>query len=160
MNETVEAAALESEIHRDANLDVLVSGIPYVRFLGMRFERKGDELTSVLPFRGILLGNPDPPALHGGAIAAFLEVTALVELSWRRICDGGDEAMVEENLRKNPKTIALTADYLRPGYPRAAYARAHIVRSGRRYATVRVEAWQEKRSRNFAQATGHFLMPA
>ncbi|MEX0281571.1 MAG: PaaI family thioesterase, partial [Arenibacterium sp.] len=29
----------------------------------------------------------------------------------------------------------------------------------RRYASVRVEAWQDNRARLFAQAVGHFLMP-
>jgi acyl-coenzyme A thioesterase PaaI-like protein len=43
--------------------------------------------------------------------------------------------------------------------PRDAYARATINRSGRRYASVHVEAWQDNRTRLFAQATGHFLMP-
>jgi acyl-coenzyme A thioesterase PaaI-like protein len=51
-------------------------------------------------------------------------------------------------------------DYLRSGLPRDAYARARVNRSGRRYASVHVEAWQDNRSRLFAQATGHFLMPA
>ncbi|MGB0540701.1 MAG: PaaI family thioesterase, partial [Paracoccaceae bacterium] len=32
-------------------------------------------------------------------------------------------------------------------------------RSGRRYASVHVEAWQDNRDRLFAQGTGHFLMP-
>jgi acyl-coenzyme A thioesterase PaaI-like protein len=34
-----------------------------------------------------------------------------------------------------------------------------VNRSGRRYASVHVEAWQDNRLRPFAQATGHFLMP-
>jgi hypothetical protein len=29
-----------------------------------------------------LIGNPLLPALHGGAIGAFLEIAAIVELSW------------------------------------------------------------------------------
>ena len=36
---------------------------------------------------------------------------------------------------------------------------ARVNRSGRRYASVHVEAWQDNRSRLFAQGTGHFLMP-
>ena len=57
------------------------------------------------------------------------------------------------------KTIDITVDYLRSGLPRDAYARAIVSRAGRRYASVRVEAWQDNRSRLFAQATGHFRMP-
>ena len=58
-----------------------------------------------------------------------------------------------------PKTIDFAVDYLRAGLPRDAYARARVNRSGRRYASVHVEAWQDNRARLFAQATGHFLMP-
>ncbi|CAM5530356.1 PaaI family thioesterase [Frigidibacter albus] len=64
------------------------------------------------------------------------------------------------HLPRLPKTIDFTVDYLRSGLPRDAYARARVNRSGRRYASVHVEAWQDNRSRLFAQATGHFLMPA
>jgi acyl-coenzyme A thioesterase PaaI-like protein len=39
------------------------------------------------------------------------------------------------------------------------YARARVNRSGRRFASVHVEAWQDNRTRPMAQATGHFLMP-
>ena len=58
-----------------------------------------------------------------------------------------------------PKTIDFTVDYLRPGLSRNAYARAHIKRRGRRYASVHTETWQDDRDRPFAQAVGHFLMP-
>ena len=62
-------------------------------------------------------------------------------------------------LPRLPKTIDFTVDYLRTGLPRDAYARARVNRSGRRYASVHVEAWQDNRSRLFAQGTAHFLMP-
>ena len=51
-------------------------------------------------------------------------------------------------------------DYLRTGLPRDAYARARITRAGRRYASVQVEAWQDNRARLYAEAMGHFVMPA
>ena len=105
------------------------------------------------------------PALHGGAIAAFLEIACVVELSWAQMWEdmetvareGGGPATEAKILL--PKTIDFTVDYLRSGLPRDAYARARVNRSGRRYASVHVEAWQDNRSRLFAQATGHFLMP-
>ena len=159
MNRRPEVLESEFARRRDEALDMLSSRIPFVRFLGMRFELKGDEITSVLPFREILLGNPDPPALHGGATAAFMEVTALIELSWVFASDLGGAIPAERESTRLPKTIGFTADYLRPGDPKRSYARANVVRSGRRFATVRVEAWQDQRSRLFAQATGHFLMP-
>ena len=126
----------------------------------VEFDRRGDELTAVLPFTDSLIGNPRLPALHGGATAAFLEIAAMMELAWNSLWDGveADGALPDGPLRL-PKTIDFTVDYLRPGLPRDAYARARVNRSGRRYASVHVEAWQDNRARLFAQATGHFLMP-
>ena len=150
---------------RDAALNALVDGVPYIRFLGISFERRGDELTAILPYTESLIGNPILPALHGGATAAFLEVTAIIGLSWGTLWDEIEsgaldaEALAQGKLPRLPKTIDFTVDYLRTGLPRDAYARAQIARSGRRYASVHVEAWQDNHARPIAQATGHFLMP-
>ncbi len=148
------------KLRREGLLRSLVDGVPYIRFLGVEFDRRGDELTAVLPFKDSLIGNPRLPALHGGATAAFLEIAAMIELSWSTLWEGveTDGARPEGPLRL-PKTIDFTIDYLRSGLPRDAYARARVNRSGRRYASVHVEAWQDNRARLFAQATGHFLMP-
>ena len=150
---------------RDAALNALIQGVPYIQFLGIEFDRRGDELTAVMPFQDRLIGNPLLPALHGGATAAFLEVTAIIGLSWAMLWDQIEsgaldpDELAKGNLPRLPKTIDFTVDYLRSGLPRDAYARAHVARSGRRYASVKVEAWQDNRARPFAQASGHFLMP-
>jgi acyl-coenzyme A thioesterase PaaI-like protein len=150
---------------RDAALQSLIGGVPFIRFLGIQFDRRGDELTAILPFDDKLIGNPALPALHGGVTAAFLEVTAIIGLSWSLIWEDMEAGRVDPrafnaaHLPRLPKTIDFTVDYLRTGLPRDAYARARVNRSGRRYASIHVEAWQDNRERLFAQATGHFLMP-
>jgi acyl-coenzyme A thioesterase PaaI-like protein len=150
---------------RDAALNRLVGGIPYIQFLGVGFERMGDELTAQLSFSDKLIGNPMLPAIHGGVTGAFLEITAIVELAWTAIWDemesGGPtvERIERGEFPPMPKVIDFTVDYLRTGLPRDAYARATINRAGRRYASVRAVAWQDNRDRPFAAATGHFLMP-
>jgi len=144
---------------RDAALQTLIAKVPYVTFMGFQFDRRGDELTGVMPYRDDLIGNPMLPALHGGATAAFLETTAIIALRWGVMWDRMEAGEEMSNMRL-PKTIDFTVDYLRSGLPRDAYARARINRSGRRYASVHVEAWQDNRARLFAQATGHFLMPS
>jgi len=151
---------------RDAALNALVDSIPYIKFLGIEFDRRGDELTAIMPFKDELIGNPFLPALHGGATAAFLEMTAIIGLSWATLWEDIEsgrleaEALVAGKMPPLPKTIDFTVDYLRSGLPRDAYARARINRSGRRYGSVHVEAWQDNRARPYAQATGHFLMPS
>jgi acyl-coenzyme A thioesterase PaaI-like protein len=149
---------------RDGALAALIQSVPYIRFLGISFDRRGDELTAVMAFHDTLIGNPLIPALHGGATAAFLETTAIIELAWQSMWEemegGGADPAAGPPVPRLPKTIDFTVDYLRSGLPRDAYARARVNRSGRRYASVQVEAWQDNRARLYAQATGHFLMPA
>lgn len=149
---------------RDRALAALVGQVPYINFLGVEFHRHGDELTATMRFDEKLIGNPMLPALHGGATAAFLEITAIIGLTWQSKWQAiEDEELTIEAMESSafalPKTIDFTVDYLRSGLPRDAYARARVNRSGRRYASVHVEAWQDNRDRLFAQATGHFLMP-
>ena len=144
---------------RDAALSALVERVPYIQFLGISFDRRGDELTATLNYDEKLIGNPMLPALHGGATAAFLETAAIIELSWQMIWPSIESDSHESPPLRMPKTIDFTVDYLRSGLPRDAYARARVNRSGRRYASVHVEAWQDNREKLFAQATGHFMMP-
>lgn len=150
---------------RDRALAALVAGVPYIGTMGISFDRRGDELTAVLNYDDKLIGNPILPALHGGAIASFLEVASIMELSFHLLWDEIEtgrlsaDSLTADTLPRMPKTIDFTVDYLRSGLPRDAYARARVNRSGRRYASVHVEAWQDNRERLFAQATGHFLMP-
>ncbi len=128
------------------NLDAFLQKVPYVRFLGMRVELAGDEMTAVLPFSQHLIGNPMLPALHGGAIGAFLELTALAQLS------------LAEPTQRVPKTVDITIEYLRSGRAQDTYARAILRKVGRRVANVQVEAWQDSRSQPIAGLTGHFLL--
>lgn len=150
---------------RDTALSALVEGVPYAQFLGISFDRRGDELTAVLKYDEKLIGNPLLPALHGGVTAAFLEVTAIIGLSWAMLWEGIESGRIDVatlekgTLPRLPKTIDFTTDFLRSGLPRDGYARAHVTRSGRRYASVNAYAWQDNRDRPIAQATGHFLMP-
>ena len=80
---------------RDGALAWLVGGIPYVQFLGIAFDRRGDELTAVLPYDDKLIGNPAIPALHGGVTAAFLEVTAIVSLAWATLWEEFESGRID-----------------------------------------------------------------
>jgi uncharacterized protein (TIGR00369 family) len=127
-------------------LETFLQRVPYVRFLGMHAELAGDEMTAVLPFAEKLVGNTFLPALHGGVIGAFLEMTALAQLSIAQPSD------------RVHKTIDITIEYLRPGRALTSYARADLRKVGRRIANVHVEAWQDDRSQPFAALRGHFLL--
>lgn len=127
-------------------LNAMLSAIPYARFLGVRAELAGDEMTLILPFADKLIGNVNLRALHGGVVGAFMEFTALAQLS------------VSVGLARQARPIDVTVEYLRSGRPVTSFARAEIKRIGRRVANVRVEAWQEARGKPIASLHGHFQL--
>lgn len=122
-------------------------GAPFVKYLGIDLELRGDELTLVMPYRETLIGNIVLPALHGGTLGALLELTAIATVA------------VKQRQAHLPKTIDITIDYLRSGRPVDTYARAKVTRLGRRIASVRAEAWQHERGDPIAALNGHFLLP-
>lgn len=128
-------------------LETFLGRVPYVRFLGMRAELAGDEMTATLPFAPHLVGNVVMPALHGGVLGAFMEMTALAQLS-----------VISPPASRVPKTIDIAIEYLRPGKAQVTYARADVRKVGRQIANVHVEAWQEARNKPVAFLRGHFLL--
>ena len=126
--------------------DALLDDLPYARFLGLKTTESGEDLTVVMPFHDRLIGNPVLPALHGGATAALLEMTAVAQV-----------AMIYPRLRL-PRPINVTVAYLRSGRPVDVFARARISKAGRRVANVLAEAWQDDPDQPIASLTAHFLL--
>jgi acyl-coenzyme A thioesterase PaaI-like protein len=116
----------------------LLDSLPYARFLGLKTQLNGDDLTVVMPFADHLIGNPMLPALHGGSTAAQ------VSLSYPRL--------------RLPRPINVTVAYLRSGRPSDIFAQARINKAGRRVAHVTAEAWQQGRDQPIAALTAHFLL--
>lgn len=124
-----------------------IARVPYAQYLGLRAELKGDELTLIMPFDAKLVGNPMLPALHGGVVGALMEMTALTQLA------------IASKSQTFPKTIDIGVDYLRSGRPVDTFARARVVKIGRRIANVQAEAWQGERTQPIATLHGHFMTP-
>lgn len=120
--------------------------IPYAAFLGLRTEGAGEDMTVLMPFRPQLVGNPFPLTLHGGSIAALLELTAMA-----RIADVYPAA-------GQPKPINVTVTYLRAGRGLDVRARARIYKAGKRVINVQVEAWQDQEDAPIAALSAHFLL--
>ena len=155
---------LEQEAERDQALRAIAEYVPYNRFLGVQFDRLGDELTARLPFQEKIVGNPLLPAIHGGVMGAFLEITAQVQLGWMqalsREVEGGELSEIGRGACPDiPKTIDISIDYLRSGRPRETFARAHVQKIGRKVSHLHVTAWQDQRDRPVAMLRGNFLMP-
>ena len=133
-----------------------------MKLLGIRLDFVNDELWVALPYSKQIIGNSDLPAIHGGVTASLLEITARVTLCLKILSaspqyETKSTILGEQDLELS-KTISFYVDYLRSGKPLDSFARAKVYRMGRRYASVQVEAWQDDRSRMFAQGTGHFLL--
>lgn len=124
----------------------LAGRIPYARLIGLEAERDDEGLVCRLPFHERIVGNARLPAVHGGVIGAFLEMTALLAL-----IDLAPEGRV-------PKPINFSTDYLRSAGPADTRARAEIVKLGRRLANVRVVAWQADAGKPVAAGIGNFRL--
>lgn len=124
----------------------LLEHVPYAKFIGMAVERFGDELVFKLPAKDDNIGNPILPALHGGVIAGFMEMSAIVQL------------MVFMQTSKVPKVVDFSIDYLRAGYHKDSFAECKITRQGRRVANVNINCWQTNRKHLIATARAHFLI--
>lgn len=131
---------------REERLQAFLDRTPFARFLGLHCEIMGDEMTAILPFQDKLIGNQTIRALHGGAIGAFLELTAMAQL------------FLLTEVSSFPKPINLTIDYLRQGKAENLFARASVTKQGRRIANVRAEAWQSERDKPVATLNAHFLL--
>jgi uncharacterized protein (TIGR00369 family) len=125
---------------------IRLDSIPYAEFLGLKIERDDQGLVCVLPFRQEIVGNGNLPAIHGGVVGAFLELTAFMQL----LSENEDE--------RAPKPINFNIDYLRSAGPHETRGRAEIVKRGRRIANVRVLAWQTDPNKPVAAGIGNFLL--
>jgi uncharacterized protein (TIGR00369 family) len=124
----------------------VLEAIPYARFLGVEVEYTPAGLECILPFRKEIIGNARLPAVHGGVLGAFLELTALLRL----IDESGTDRV--------PKPITFSVDYLRSAGPATTRARAEIFKLGRRIANVHVVAWQDDPARPVVSGIGKFLL--
>lgn len=127
-------------------LSALVAGSPYLKFLGLELTEVEGGVLATLPFSPHLVGNVMLPALHGGVLAAFMETTAKAGL------------LALPDVTAPPVASNVTIDYLRSGRPVLTYAKARLVKLGRRVSNVHVEAWQEDETRPVAALRGHFVM--
>lgn len=137
---------LLAEARASGDLSALVSAIPFARFVGMQLTRENGELVGKLRYEPHLTGNPLVPALHGGTLGALLESIAVFAV------------LADTDSPKTPKTISITIDYLRSARTVDTFARAEVVRQGRRVATVRSLAWQDDPSKPVAAANVLLLL--
>ncbi len=124
----------------------LVQHIPFAQLLKLRIDANGDAVTCIMPFDQKLIGNPLLPALHGGSIGGFLECAGMMYL------------LMQTETRILPKTLDFNIDYLRSGKPQDTFAKAVVVKLGRRVAKLRMEAWQSSADKPIALGHCTFML--
>lgn len=124
----------------------MLADIPYAGFIGLQCERFGDDLIFRLPRKDSNIGNPILPAIHGGVIGGFMELSAAIYL------------MMSQDVLRMPRIVDFSLDYLRAGLDRETYAECRLTRQGNRVANVMITAWQKSRNEPIATARAHFLL--
>ena len=124
----------------------LPSLVPFAQMLGVQLDLRKNLLTCMLPYEPSLIGNPQLPAIHGGAVGGFLECAGILHLLW------------STHTLALPKTVGVTVDYLLSSRPQDIYARTQVVKLGKRVSHLRIEAWQVMPSQPVAIASINVLM--
>ena len=134
--------AARAECSPQAILDL----IPYSSFIGAQAKVERDEVLYWLDRRPSNIGNPSLPAIHGGVIGGFLELSAAIEVLYT----------LDVNLV--PKVVDFSLDYLRPGRYKTIYANCTVLRQGNKLVNVTATAWQDNIQTPIATARCHFLI--
>ena len=124
----------------------LVDAIPYAGLIGLEFQRFGDNVMFKLPRNADNIGNPILPAIHGGVIGGFMELSAALHL------------LMFMDTPLMPKIVDFSLDYLRAGRDQDTFAECQVWRQGSRVANVAINAWQTDRDSPIATARAHFLL--
>jgi uncharacterized protein (TIGR00369 family) len=149
--EVTDLASARRAAREQGDFSLLRARVPYAAFLDVQVALAEGAPRFRLPFRPSLIGNPALPALHGGAVAGFMENAALLHLL----------LLLDE--RKVPKAIDFSIDYLRSANAVDAHAACEVARQGRRVAQVQIRCWQDEtghpgRTREIALGRAHFLL--
>lgn len=129
------------------DLSAVLAASPFTRFLAIETQVDERGVLAILPIRDELIGNVMLPAMHGGCVAAFLEIACQLQVAHAT----GAIAPA--------RTIDISVEYLRPARRETTFARAKIRRLGRRVATIHAEAWQQDEDKPVCLLQSHLRLP-
>lgn len=114
-------------------LEMALQVAPFHRWLGVSLRDSGpDGITITMPWREEMISSPALPAMHGGVLAALIDLTGFYSvLAAGHICTS---------------TVDIHVDYHRPASRETLTAHGTIVRIGKRLsvAEVRVSGETDK----------------
>lgn len=129
---------------QEKNFDLVIQAMPYAKLIGMTCIPIGKSLIFKLPPNEDNIGNPTLPALHGGVIAGFMEMSATLH------------AVLTQDT-SIPKVVDFSIDYLSPGRLQETYAECQIIRQGTKILNVSIVCWQDVKKKPIAMARVHLL---
>ncbi|WP_437616379.1 thioesterase family protein [Erwinia sp. V71] len=139
--------------------EIFVYDMPFNRALGLQLDRLEPEYAELsFANQQMLVGNAAQTILHGGVIAAVLDVAAglvCVSSTLTR-----QDNISEEELRQRLSrmgTIDLRVDYLRPGRGERFIASCSLLRGGNKVAVARAELHNDA-GLYIASATATYLI--
>ena len=138
-----------SQARQQSSPQQILDLIPYSSFIGAQAKVLKADSENVLYWlerRASNIGNPSLPAIHGGVIGGFLELSASIEVLYTL-----DVTVV-------PKVVDFSLDYLRPGRYKTIYANCTVLRQGKKLVNVTATAWQDNPETPIATARCHFLI--
>lgn len=138
--------AMIAEVRQSGDFNTVCSNIPYARKIGMECQKEGSTALFLLPANDANIGNPVLPAIHGGVVGGFMEMSAAIHL------------MLFMDEPRTPKIIDFSLDYLRSCKLENTYAQCDVTRQGKRVANVSITAWQSNKEKPVAIARGHFKL--
>lgn len=131
--------------HQSGDYTEFMGLIPYAQTIGAQCQRFGDDVIFKLPQKASNIGNPILPAIHGGVIGGFMEISAALYL-----------AMFQPT-PKLPRIVDFSIDYLRAGLDKDTFVECQLTRQGNRVANVIINAWQQSREKPIATSRAHFI---
>jgi len=125
-------------------INEFASRAPLAAWLGFKAIADEDGVAFRLTFDEVHIGNPVIRALHGGAIASFLEFSMQADLFAR--------------IGAAATTANISIDYLSSSRPEDMIGRVRLLRQGRRIAFMEASGWQADETRLVAVARACFQL--
>ena len=138
-----------SQARQQSSPQQILDLIPYSSFIGAQAKVLKADSENVLYWlerRASNICNPSLPAIHGGVIGGFLELSASIEVLYTL------------DVNVVPKVVDFSLDYLRPGRYKTIYANCTVLRQGKKLVNVTATAWQDNPETPIATARCHFLI--
>lgn len=146
-------------MHDGELIEMIMGVMPYAAKLGVTTEIVDNgRLICTMPYNENHIGNKQLPALHGGSLAGFMEITAILQLGMRQAALQKVES-AEAGRAVMPLPVNVSVQYLRSAGAADCKAEAEVLKVGRRTSTVFCKLWQDEPGKPVAALTGIFIQP-